>query len=79
MFDDAQKMLQKVLESKSLQAVGQVGFYPCNSVGDDMYIYEDDNERKGEPRSKLYGLRQQVSKVRRLTKICFNHNNNSSN
>ena len=60
MFNDAQKMLEKVLERKSLQAVGQVAFYPCNSVGDDMHIYEDDNERKGEPRARFYGLRQQV-------------------
>ena len=60
-FDDAQKMLKKVVETKSLRAVGQVAFYPSNSVGDDMYIYGSDDERKGEPKATFYGLRQQVS------------------
>lgn len=60
LFDDAQDMLKKVTETKSLRATGVVAFFPANSVGDDIHIFEDDNGRKGEPRAVFYGLRQQV-------------------
>ena len=51
------------METKSLQATGVVAFFPANSVGDDIHVFEDDNERKGSPRAVFYGLRQQVCKI----------------
>ena len=60
LFNDAQDMLQNIMETKSLQPTGVVAFFPANSVGDDVHVFEDDNERKGSPRAVFYGLRQQV-------------------
>lgn len=63
LFDDAEGMLKKVMETKSLWATGVVAFFPSNSVGDDIHVFEDDNERKGSPKAVFYGLRQQVGKA----------------
>ena len=60
LFDDAENMLKKITETKSLQATGVVAFFPANSVGDDIHVFDDDNARKGSPRAVFYGLRQQV-------------------
>ena len=46
--------------TKSLRAIGVVAFFPANSVGDDVYVFEDDDDRKAPPRAVFYGLRQQV-------------------
>lgn len=56
MFADAQKMLNKIISGKLLQANGVVSFYRANSVGDDIELYDNN----GELLTKLYGLRQQV-------------------
>ena len=53
-------MLKNIMETKSLHAIGVVAFLPANSVGDDIYVFEDDNEREGSPHAVFYGLRQQV-------------------
>ena len=53
-------MLKNIMETKSLRPIGVVAFFPANSVGDDIYVFEDDNERKESPRAVFYGLRQQV-------------------
>ncbi len=39
LYDDAQAMLKKVITEKSLQAKAVVGFYPANSVGDDIILH----------------------------------------
>ena len=56
LFDDAQTMLKKIIKNKSLKADGVVAFYPANSVGDDIEVYDSNAEVK----AVLYGLRQQV-------------------
>jgi len=61
-FDDAQSMLKKVMEEKSLICSGCIGFYPANSVGDDIHIYKTDAVPRGEKMSTFYGLRQQAQK-----------------
>lgn len=60
LFDDADRMLNDIMETKSLRATGVVAFFPANSVGDDVYVFEHDNDRKAPPRAVFYGLRQQV-------------------
>jgi len=45
-FDDAQVLLDKIIENKMLQAEGVIGFYPCNSVGEDVEIYSDEHRSK---------------------------------
>ncbi|WP_409012963.1 methionine synthase [Emticicia sp. C21] len=39
LYDDAQKMLRKVIADKSLQAKAVIGFYPANSDGDDIVLH----------------------------------------
>ena len=59
-FGDAQNMLNRVINEKLITAVGQVGFYPANSEGDDITVY---SPIEGDNRSVIgtfYGLRQQV-------------------
>ena len=60
MFDDAQQMLKKIIDEKWLQARAVIGFFPANSVGDDIELYMDD-ERK-EVKTVLHHLRQQMAK-----------------
>ncbi|XP_073247653.1 methionine synthase-like isoform X1 [Porites lutea] len=62
LFDDAESMLEKITKTKSLWPVGVVAFYPANSVGDDIHVFEDDDARKESPRAVFYGLRQQAEK-----------------
>lgn len=57
-YDDAQKMLSRIISQGSLQARGVVAFFPANSAGDDIELYED--ESRSEIIAKLFGLRQQV-------------------
>ena len=57
-------MLKNITETKSLRATGVLAFFPANSVGDDIHVFEDDNGRKGSPQAVFYGLRQQVGTYR---------------
>ena len=56
LYNDAQTMLKKIIENKSLKAHGVVAFYPANSTGDDIEVYDNN----GEVIAVLHGLRQQV-------------------
>ncbi|KAI8924169.1 methionine synthase-like protein [Entophlyctis helioformis] len=60
LFDDAQAMLQDILKRKLLRATGIIGFYPANSVGDDIQLYA--SEDRTETTKTFYGLRQQAMK-----------------
>uniref|UniRef100_A0A8C9TD95 Methionine synthase n=1 Tax=Scleropages formosus TaxID=113540 RepID=A0A8C9TD95_SCLFO len=62
-FDDAQKLLSELIDSQRLQARGLVGFWPAQSVGDDIHVYAQDATPRGaQPVVKFHGLRQQVEK-----------------
>ncbi|XP_055031711.2 methionine synthase [Misgurnus anguillicaudatus] len=58
-YDDALKLLNRLIDSGGFQARGLVGFWPAQSVGDDIHLYSDDVTH---PVATLYGLRQQVEK-----------------
>lgn len=40
LYDDAQKMLKKVIAEKSLKANAVIGFYPANADGDDIVLHD---------------------------------------
>lgn len=62
-YDDAQNMLNTVISEKKLQAKGIVGFWPAQSVQDDIHLYaEDAVPQAAEPIATFYGLRQQAEK-----------------
>ncbi|MDZ5461643.1 methionine synthase [Azohydromonas lata] len=56
-FEDAQRMLQRLVEGRWLQAHGVIGLYPANAVGDDIAFYAD--ESRAEPLMTWHGLRMQ--------------------
>ena len=60
LFDEAQRMLQQIIAEKWLRASGVVGFYPANTVGDDIEVYTDDTRRT--VKTVLHALRQQTKK-----------------
>src|SRR6476660_4225995 len=57
LFDDAQAMLERVIEEKWLTAKGVYGFFPAGAVGDDIEVYADDS--RTEVLTTLHNLRQQ--------------------
>ena len=58
LYDDAQEMLDRLIEEKWLTANGVIGFFPANAVGDDIEVYNDDS-RRTEVLTVLRNLRQQ--------------------
>ena len=61
LFNDAQKMLNKLINEKKLKANGVIGFYPANTINDDdIEIYL--NEDRLDPIFTYYCLRQQTEK-----------------
>jgi 5-methyltetrahydrofolate--homocysteine methyltransferase len=60
LFDDAQAMLKQLIDEKWLTANGVVGFWPANSVGDDIELYADDTRRKR--LATLHTIRQQMDR-----------------
>jgi 5-methyltetrahydrofolate--homocysteine methyltransferase len=58
LWDDAQQMLDRVIEEKWLRASGVVGLFPANRVdGEDLELYTD--ESRSAVLTRLHHLRQQ--------------------
>jgi 5-methyltetrahydrofolate--homocysteine methyltransferase len=63
LFNDAQKMLAKIIEGKWLQASGVIGFWPANQSPDnvdDIIVYGD--KARKFPIATLHTLRQQMAR-----------------
>ena len=60
LFDDAQAMLKQLIAEKWLTANAVVGFWPANSVGDDIELYTDETRTKR--LATLHTLRQQMAR-----------------
>jgi len=60
LYEDAQAMLKQLVEEKWLTANGVVGFWPANSVTDDIEIYTDETRTKR--LTILHTLRQQMAR-----------------
>ncbi len=56
-YNDAMTMLDEIIQKNLLTANGVIGFFPANSVGDDIEIYTDDSRTKVS--HVFYNLRQQ--------------------
>ncbi|XP_065191513.1 methionine synthase-like [Sycon ciliatum] len=62
-YDEANTLLDDIINNKLLTARGQVSFYPAQSDGDDIILFEDlESLAAGKSMSRLYGLRQQLEK-----------------
>jgi 5-methyltetrahydrofolate--homocysteine methyltransferase len=62
LYDDAQELLKQIVNEKLLQANGVIGFWPANSVGDDIEVYTDDTRKT--LLTTIHTLRQQSEKVK---------------
>ncbi|GAA5135897.1 hypothetical protein GCM10023213_09990 [Prosthecobacter algae] len=60
LYHDANELLNRIIAEQRFQPRGVFGFYPANSIGDDIEIYTD--ESRSEVRTTFHTLRQQVIK-----------------
>ncbi|MBX9931962.1 MAG: methionine synthase [Methylobacterium sp.] len=60
LFDDAQAMLKQIVEERWFNPKAILGFWPANSVGDDIALYT--GESRSEKLATFHGLRQQLTK-----------------
>ena len=69
LFEDAEAMLKQLVAEKWLVANGVVGFWPANSVMDDIELYADDHRAK--PLATLHTLRQQMARERKRPNLAL--------
>ncbi len=60
LFNDANAMLDDVINNKKLSARAVIGLFPAVREQDDLQLYQDDDRQT--PLMKLHGLRQQTKK-----------------
>src|SRR3569832_858789 len=60
LYDDARKMLERIIKEKWFTAQATIGFWPANAQGDDILVYAD--EARKTPIATLHTLRQQLEK-----------------
>ncbi|MCB2108247.1 MAG: cobalamin-dependent protein, partial [Rhodobacteraceae bacterium] len=58
LFNEAQAMLQRLIGEKWLTAKAVSGFWPANSIGDDIEIYAD--EKRSKVIATIHTMRQQM-------------------
>ena len=61
LFEDARQLLQRIIDGHRLTARGVYGFFPANSVGDDIEVYTD--ESRSQVLTTIHTLRQQMEKA----------------
>ncbi len=61
LFEDAQNMLETIVREKLLHPRAVYGFFPANSVGDDIELY--DSETRDKIRATFHFLRQQTERA----------------
>jgi 5-methyltetrahydrofolate--homocysteine methyltransferase len=60
LFRDARELLDRIVRERLLSARGVFGFFPANSVGDDIEVYADSG--RGERTATIHTIRQQMVK-----------------
>ncbi len=68
-FNDAQVLLKEITEKKQLGLRGVYGFFPANSVGDDVELYTDASRAKVLTTFRF--LRQQIEKPAEQGNLCL--------
>ncbi|MDC0464014.1 methionine synthase [Pseudomonadales bacterium] len=69
LFHDAKAMLDQWLSSSLVKASAVFGFWPAQSEGDDLIIFED--ETRQVERTRLHHLRQQTDKPNGKPNLCL--------
>ena len=70
LFDDAQKLLEKIISRRLLSVSAVFGLFPANTVDDDDVELYLDEERSG-TRAKFHFLRQQSQKRHGIDNLSF--------
>ncbi len=60
LYADARRMLKQLISERWVRASGVIGFFPANSVDEDIEVYAD--ESRGDVAWRLHHLRQQKPK-----------------
>jgi 5-methyltetrahydrofolate--homocysteine methyltransferase len=60
LFADAKALLERMVSERWVEARGIVGFWPANSIGDDIELYAD--AARGQRLATLHTLRQQIAR-----------------
>ncbi len=60
LWEDAQAMLRTIIQKQWFRPKAVIGFWPANTVGDDIRLYTD--ESRAEELATFYTLRQQLTK-----------------
>jgi len=69
LYQDAMLLLDDIIEKKPIRANAVFGFFPTNSLGDDLLIYSDDSRQT--PLATLHFLRQQSEKSPDQPQFCL--------
>ena len=69
LFQDGQRLLQRIVSEKRFRARGVFGLFPANAVGDDIEVYADD--RRNRVVAVLHHLRQQAEKPPDRPNLCL--------
>ncbi len=73
LYKDAQILLKEIIVQKLLTAHAVVGFFPCNSIGDDIILYDYKNNKIDSEKiiETVHHLRQQSRKAKNIPNICL--------
>jgi len=69
LFANAQELLKEIIDKKLFTAHGVYGFFPANSEGDDIIVYED--VRRTKELARLHTLRQQKDNRRGAAQLAL--------
>jgi 5-methyltetrahydrofolate--homocysteine methyltransferase len=69
LYEDAQNMLDMIARQNWLTANAVIGFYPANSVGDDIEVYSDDS--RSHILERFVNLRNQVKRDDGQPNLCL--------
>ena len=69
LFADARNMLDRIVNENLLKANGVIGFFPANSVGDDIEVYSD--EKRNKVTARFINLRNQNLKDKGRPNLCL--------
>jgi len=69
LFDDAQAMLDKIINEKWLSARAVIGLFPANAIDDDIEVYTDNT--RSEVKTVFHNLRQQQEKPPGKPNLCL--------
>lgn len=70
LYEEAQTMLDQIINDNWLKARAVIGFFPANGINDDdITVYQDDS--RTEVRAVLHHIRQQMPKSKERPNLCL--------